>query len=75
MKKFYFFNSVYQYGQNGNWKPSPGVTDMHPILYIRHLNETVKNSETKLLGWQEITEEEYNMYKKSKDEDVDDLNF
>lgn len=64
MKKYYFFNSVYQYCGHRNWKPMSGVTDMHPIQYTKHLNDTVANSDTILLGWQEITEEEYNMYKK-----------
>jgi hypothetical protein len=66
MKKYYFFNSVYQYHGHGDWKPMSGVADKHPIEYVKYLNDTVENSETKLLGWQEITEEEYNMYNKSQ---------
>lgn len=62
MKKYYFFNSVYQCHGHGDWKPMSGATDRHPIMYVKHLNDTVEHSETKLLGWQEITEEEYKMY-------------
>lgn len=62
MKKYYFFSSMYQSYQDGNFRPQTGAIDMHPILYVKHLNDTVANYETILFGWQEITEEEYKMY-------------
>lgn len=62
MKKYYFYSSMYEYYANGLFRPQSGVTDVHPIQFIRHLNDTVNDSNTVLLGWQEITKEEYNMY-------------
>jgi hypothetical protein len=64
MKKYYFFSSMYQYYQNGIWKPQSGAIDMHPIEWVNRLNSKVSNSETMLMGWQEITEEEFIMYNK-----------
>jgi hypothetical protein len=69
MKKYYFYSSMYQYYQSGNWKPQSGVTEMHPLQWVKHLNDTVNNSDTVLTGWQEITEEEYNMYNGKDGED------
>jgi hypothetical protein len=37
---------------------------MHPIEWVNRLNSKVSNSETMLMGWQEITEEEFIMYNK-----------
>ena len=62
MKKYYFFSSMYQYYQNGIWRPQSGVIDMHPFEWVDRLNNRIDNSETILISWQEITEEEYGLY-------------
>lgn len=66
--KYYFVSSMYRWTYNAK-SPMPfevqsSVTEMHPFEFIDDLNNTVPNSETRLFGWQEITKEEYDLYKK-----------
>lgn len=64
--KYYFFSSFYSaYGSE--WKPQTGVCTEHPFELVARYNK-MQGYETRLTGWQEITEEEYNLYKFLEDQ-------
>lgn len=64
--KYYFVSSMYRWtyaASRMQFEPQASVTAMHPFKYIEDLNK-VENSETVLVAWQEITKQEYDLFKK-----------
>ncbi len=54
--------------QYKEWYHSSGVSDKHPFLYIKELqvfldSQSYNQGEVILIGWQEITDKEYKLYK------------
>lgn len=59
MKKYYLVNTWYK-AYESEWKPQSVFTDQHPIKLVAHYNE-MDGYETSLLGWQEISKEDYEL--------------
>jgi hypothetical protein len=73
-RKYYFVNSLYINtidGKIGNGLPQTEAIDIHPFEWLAELNKFGKEKKmggNVLLSWQEITEEEYTLYKKLEEE-------
>jgi hypothetical protein len=73
-KKYYFVNSLYINtidGTIGKSLPQTEAIDIHPFEWLAGLNKFAKDKnmgDNVLVSWQEITEEEYNLYKKLDEE-------
>ena len=67
MEKFYYVNSeCFAYGNKMDMS-QVFVCNTHPFIECHRLNK-MDNYETVLISWQEITKEEYDLFKKLEED-------
>jgi hypothetical protein len=63
MVKYYFISYTWRRIGNPDWTFSNLVTDKHPLRWAAHVNKEYGKNETYILiGWQEISKEDYEQY-------------
>lgn len=67
MNKYYYVFTTCEAYNNGKYMPQGFVCDIHPFEKVAYFNE-MENYTTTLVSWQEISQEEYNLYKKLEDQ-------
>lgn len=63
--KYYFVNYFFKVGDMMQFQPTAEViADKHPFELMAEYEQRLKDYELRLGSWQQITKEEYELYKK-----------
>lgn len=64
-QRYYFVSLLFRYTSPVSpYLPKMDITDMHPFQYMKYLDDVDNDAVYVLTSWQEITEAEYDLFKK-----------